>query len=122
MADDYVLSSPLGPSACEKDAKILQFLEEITRIVDDVQQSVLDEILIRNSQIEYLHDRLTFKSNIRIVSYEDLHGKIQHTKYDPDPFSNHFFNSHLPITSKQIKESLVNEYLILFIFTDNLEV
>ncbi|WMV55706.1 hypothetical protein MTR67_049091 [Solanum verrucosum] len=107
MADDYVLAFHLGPSACEKDAKIHQFLEKITRIVDAVQQSVLDEILIRNSQIEYLSDYLTFKSNIQIVTYEDLH--IQHTKYDPDPNSNHFFNSHFRITSKQIKESAVNE-------------
>jgi len=112
MVDDSVLAFPLGPSACEKDAKILQFLEKITRIVDVVQQSVLDEILIRNSQIEYLSDCLTFKSNIQIVTYEDL--QIQHTKYDPDPNSNHFFNSHFRITSKQIKESAVNEYLIVF--------
>ncbi|WMV29552.1 hypothetical protein MTR67_022937 [Solanum verrucosum] len=116
MSDDFVLSSPLAPSACEKDTKILQFLEEITRIVDDIQQRVLDEILIRNSQIEYLNDHLTFKSNIRIVTYKDFHVKIQHTKYDPNPFSNHFFNSHFPITSKQIKESAVNEYLVVYVF------
>ncbi|KAK4716554.1 hypothetical protein R3W88_014892 [Solanum pinnatisectum] len=116
MGDDFVLSSPLDPSACEKNAKILQFLEEITRIVDDVQQSVLNEILIRNSQIKYLNDRLTFKSNIWIVTYKDLHVKIQDTKYDPNPFSNHFFNSHFPITSKQIKESAVNEYLVVYVF------
>ncbi|KAK4730131.1 hypothetical protein R3W88_023119 [Solanum pinnatisectum] len=113
MADDSLLAFPLSPSTCEKDAKILQFLEEITRIVDAVQQSVLDEILIRNSQIEYLSDRLTFISNIPIVTYEDL--QIQQTKYNLDPFSNHFFNSHFRITSKQIKESTVNEYMIVFV-------
>ncbi|KAG5592599.1 hypothetical protein H5410_043113 [Solanum commersonii] len=92
MTDDFVLAFPLGPSTCEKDAKILQFLEKITRIVDVVQQSVLDEILIRNSQIEYLSDCLTFKFNIQIVTYKDL--QIQNIKYVLDSFSNHFFNSH----------------------------
>ncbi|WMV32750.1 hypothetical protein MTR67_026135 [Solanum verrucosum] len=114
MADDSVLAFPLGPSACEKNAKILQFLKKITRIIDIVQQSVLDEILIRNSQIEYLSDCLTFKFNIQMVAYEDL--QIQNIKYDPDSFSNHFFNSHFRITSKQIKESTVNEYRIVFVF------
>ncbi|KAK4708397.1 hypothetical protein R3W88_029322 [Solanum pinnatisectum] len=90
MANDSVLSSRLGPSACKKNAKILQFIEKITRMVDAVQQSILDEILTRNSQIEYFNDRLTFRSNILIVTYEYLQVKIQHTKYNPDPFSNHF--------------------------------
>uniref|UniRef100_M1B5N3 Auxin and ethylene responsive GH3 n=1 Tax=Solanum tuberosum TaxID=4113 RepID=M1B5N3_SOLTU len=116
MTGDSILSSPLGSSACEKDAKILQFIEEITRIVDAVQQSVLYKILPRNSQIEYLSDHLTFKSIIRIVTYEDIQVKIQHTKYDPYPFLNNLINSHFRITSKQIKESKVNEYLIIFIF------
>ncbi|WMV30682.1 hypothetical protein MTR67_024067 [Solanum verrucosum] len=92
MTGDSVLSSPFGSSACEKDAKILQFIEEITRIVDAVQQSVLDEIL---PQIPKLNsDRLTFKSIFRIVTYEDIQVKIQHTKYDLDPFLNNFFNCH----------------------------
>ncbi|KAH0727375.1 hypothetical protein KY284_003240 [Solanum tuberosum] len=85
MAVDSVLSSPLGPPACEKDAKALQFIEEMTRNADAVQQRVLDEILTRNSQTEYLKrfkldgvtDRETFKSIIPVVTYEDLQPEIQ---------------------------------------------
>lgn len=85
MAVDSVLSSPLGPPACEKDAKALQFIEEMTRNADAVQQRVLDEILTRNSQTEYLKrfkldgvtDRQTFKSKIPVVTYEDLQPEIQ---------------------------------------------
>ncbi|XP_055815937.1 probable indole-3-acetic acid-amido synthetase GH3.1 [Solanum dulcamara] len=85
MAVDSVFSSPLGPPACEKDAKALQFIEEMTRNADAVQQRVLDEILTRNSQTEYLKrfqldgvsDRQTFISNIPVVTYEDLQPEIQ---------------------------------------------
>ncbi|KAK4739945.1 hypothetical protein R3W88_003642 [Solanum pinnatisectum] len=101
MATDSVLSPSLGPPSGEKDAKILQLIkliEEITRIADDVQQSVLAEILTRNFQIEY---RQTFKSNIRIVTYEDLQVKIQHTKYDPDPIPS---RRRLAATPRKIRE------------------
>ncbi|KAK4727320.1 hypothetical protein R3W88_032237 [Solanum pinnatisectum] len=94
MTGDYVLSSPFVSSACEKDAKILQFIKEITKIVDVIRQNVSNEILTQNSQIEYLIDRLIFKSNIRIITHEDIQRKIQHTKDDPHPFLNNFFNSH----------------------------
>lgn len=85
MAVDSVLSSPLGPPACEKDAKALQFIEEMTRNADAVQEKVLNEILTRNSQTEYLKcfkldgatDRQTFKSKIPVVTYEDLQPEIQ---------------------------------------------
>ncbi|OIS97314.1 PREDICTED: probable indole-3-acetic acid-amido synthetase GH3.1 [Nicotiana attenuata] len=85
MAVDSVLSSPLGPPACEKDAKALQFIEEMTRNADAVQERVLNEILTRNSQTEYLKrfkldgvsDRETFKTKIPVVTYEDLQPEIQ---------------------------------------------
>ncbi|KAJ8530028.1 hypothetical protein K7X08_036863 [Anisodus acutangulus] len=85
MAVDFVLSSPLGPPACEKDAKALQFIEEMTRNADAVQERVLDEILTPNSQTEYLKrfkldgasGRETFKSKIPVVTYEDLQPEIQ---------------------------------------------
>lgn len=85
MAVDSVLSSPLGPPACEKDAKALQFIEEMTRNADAVQERVLNEILTRNSQTEYLKrfkldgvsDRETFKNKIPVVTYEDLQPEIQ---------------------------------------------
>ncbi|CAK9187086.1 unnamed protein product [Ilex paraguariensis] len=85
MAVDSVLSSPLGPPACEKDAKALQFIEEMTRNADPVQENVLAEILTRNAQTEYLQrfklsgatDRQTFKSKLPMITYEDLQPDIQ---------------------------------------------
>ncbi|KAK6237711.1 hypothetical protein QUC31_003180 [Theobroma cacao] len=85
MAVDSTLPSPLGPPACEKDAKALQFIEEITKNVDSVQETVLGEILSRNAETEYLKryklngatDRDTFKSKIPVVTYEDLQPEIQ---------------------------------------------
>ena len=85
MAVDSVLSSPLGPPACEKDAKALRFIEEMTRNADVVQEKVLAEILTRNGQTEYLQrfklggftDRLTFKSEIPVITYDDLQPEIQ---------------------------------------------
>ncbi|KAL6993807.1 hypothetical protein U1Q18_011921 [Sarracenia purpurea var. burkii] len=85
MAVNSGLSSPLGPPACEKDAKALQFIEEMTKDVDAVQEKVLGEILSRNGQTEYLRrfnlggatDRDTFKSHVPVVSYGDLQPYIQ---------------------------------------------
>ncbi|KAL3350485.1 hypothetical protein AABB24_023107 [Solanum stoloniferum] len=102
MATDSILSTSLGPPTGEKDAKILRLIKDITRIADDVQQSVLDEILIRNFQIEY---RQTFKSNIRMVTYEDLQVKIRHTKYDSDPIPS---RRRLAATPRKIREKWDN--------------
>ncbi|KAF5736196.1 Auxin-responsive GH3 family protein [Tripterygium wilfordii] len=86
MAIDTALSSsPLGVPASEKDAKALQFIEEMTRNADSVQEKVLAEILSRNADTEYLQrfklhgatDRDTFKSKIPVVTYEDLQPEIQ---------------------------------------------
>ncbi|XP_021908038.1 probable indole-3-acetic acid-amido synthetase GH3.1 [Carica papaya] len=85
MAVDSALSSPLGPPACERDAKALQFIDEMTRNTDAVQERVLCEILSRNSETEYLRrfhlngatDRDTFKSKVPVVTYEDLQPDIQ---------------------------------------------
>uniref|UniRef100_A0A5B6Z6D3 Putative GH3-1 n=1 Tax=Davidia involucrata TaxID=16924 RepID=A0A5B6Z6D3_DAVIN len=85
MAVDSALSSPLGPPASEKDAKGLQFIEEMTRNADSVQEKVLAEILSRNAETEYLRqfqlggstDRDTFKSKLPVVTYEDLQPYIQ---------------------------------------------
>ncbi|KAJ4837461.1 hypothetical protein Tsubulata_013171 [Turnera subulata] len=85
MAIDNALSSPLGPPACEKDAKALRFIEETTRNADLVQENVLAAILTRNSGVEYLKryrlegatDRETFKSKIPMVTYEDLQPEIK---------------------------------------------
>lgn len=85
MVVDSILSSPLGPPACEKDAKALQFIEEMTRNADFVQEKVLAEILSRNAKTEYLQrfklhgatNRDIFKSEIPMVTYEDLQPDIQ---------------------------------------------
>ncbi|XP_027361423.1 probable indole-3-acetic acid-amido synthetase GH3.1 [Abrus precatorius] len=85
MAVDSAISSPLGPPACEKDAKALRFIEEMTRNADAVQERVLAEILTRNANTEYLKrfklggatDRETFKSKIPVITYEDVQPEIQ---------------------------------------------
>ncbi|XP_054787144.1 probable indole-3-acetic acid-amido synthetase GH3.1 [Prosopis cineraria] len=85
MAVDSALSSPLGPPACEKDAKALQFIEETTRNADAVQEKVLAEVLTRNADTEYLKrfrlggatDRTTFKSKLPVITYEDVQPEIQ---------------------------------------------
>lgn len=85
MAVDSALSSPLGPPACESDAKALQFIEEMTRNADAVQETVLEEILTRNAETEYLKrfklggatDRETYKSKLPVITYEDLQPLIQ---------------------------------------------
>ncbi|XP_062020423.1 probable indole-3-acetic acid-amido synthetase GH3.1 [Rosa rugosa] len=85
MAVDSSLPSPLGPPACEKDAKALQFIEQTTRNADAVQETVLAEILSRNAETEYLRryklggatDRKSFKSNLPVITYENLQPEIQ---------------------------------------------
>ncbi|KAE8665765.1 putative indole-3-acetic acid-amido synthetase GH3.8 [Hibiscus syriacus] len=86
MAVDSNLPSPLDAPASDKDAKALQFIEEMTKNVGSVQQRVLREILCRNAETEYLErvglngatDRETFKSRIPVVTYEDLQPDIKH--------------------------------------------
>ncbi|XP_077220589.1 putative indole-3-acetic acid-amido synthetase GH3.1 [Tasmannia lanceolata] len=85
MAIESSSPSPLGPPACEKDAKALDFIEEMTKNCDEVQLKVLAEILSRNAETEYLMeyklggatDRETFKAKIPVVTYEDLQPEIQ---------------------------------------------
>lgn len=85
MAVDSTLSSPVSASVSEKDAKALQFIEEMTKNVDSVQERILGEILSRNADTEYLKrfqlngatDRDTFKSKVPVVTYEDLQPEIQ---------------------------------------------
>ncbi|KAK6916370.1 GH3 family [Dillenia turbinata] len=85
MAVGSTLSSPLGPPACEKDAKALEFIEDMTRNADKVQERVLAEILSRNAETEYLKryqlngatDRETFKSKVPMINYDDLQPDIQ---------------------------------------------
>ncbi|CAN1763409.1 Probable indole-3-acetic acid-amido synthetase GH3.1, partial [Linum perenne] len=85
MAIDSSLPNALGPPACQKDAKALQFIQHMTKNADAVQELVIAEILRRNANTEYLQrfnlngatDRDTFKSNVPVVTYEDLLPEIQ---------------------------------------------
>ncbi|GLT46765.1 hypothetical protein SLA2020_204950 [Shorea laevis] len=85
MAVDSALSSPFRPPKSEKDTKALQFIEDMTRNADSVQERVLREILSRNADTEYLRrfklngatDRDSFKSKIPVGTYEDLQPYIQ---------------------------------------------
>lgn len=80
------VDSPLhSRTTSEKDVKALNFIEEMTRNPDSVQEKVLGEILSRNSGTEYLKrfglngstDRKTFKGKVPVVTYEDLKPEIQ---------------------------------------------
>ncbi|XP_042492980.1 probable indole-3-acetic acid-amido synthetase GH3.1 [Macadamia integrifolia] len=85
MANATSLSTPLGTAACEKHAKDIQFIEEMTKKANTVQEAVLAEILTRNAETEYLGryqlngatDRETFKSKIPVITYEDIQPEIQ---------------------------------------------
>ncbi|MFQ6633034.1 hypothetical protein Gotur_011351 [Gossypium turneri] len=85
MAVESTLPTPVRTPASDKDAKALQFIEEMTKNVDSVQERVLREILGRNADTEYLKrfslngatDRETFKSRIPVVTYEDIQPEIQ---------------------------------------------
>ncbi|XP_062156976.1 probable indole-3-acetic acid-amido synthetase GH3.1 [Alnus glutinosa] len=85
MAVESQVSYPLSPPASENHTKALEFIEEMTRNIDAVQERVLAEILSRNADTEYLRrfrlngktDRDTFKSNVPVVTYEDLQPEIQ---------------------------------------------
>ncbi|KAK7406496.1 hypothetical protein VNO78_08123 [Psophocarpus tetragonolobus] len=69
----------------EKSGKALQFIEEITKNTDPIQERVLANILSQNADTEYLKrfglngatDRDTFKSKVPVVTYEDLQPDIQ---------------------------------------------
>lgn len=62
------------------DSDKLQFIKEITFNADGIQKSVLEEILSRNAEVEYLtlHGldgrtyRQSFKEVIPIVDYRDF--------------------------------------------------
>ncbi|KAK4488417.1 hypothetical protein RD792_004180 [Penstemon davidsonii] len=73
------------PPPNEKFAKALEFIEDMTKNTDKVQEKVLSEILAQNAETEYLRrfdlggatDRDSFKSKVPIVTYEDLQPEIQ---------------------------------------------
>uniref|UniRef100_M1CC68 GH3 family protein n=1 Tax=Solanum tuberosum TaxID=4113 RepID=M1CC68_SOLTU len=68
----------------EENKKNLEFIEEVTTNVDEVQKRVLHEILTRNANIEYLQrlnlngrtDREAFKKVVPVITYEDIQSNI----------------------------------------------
>ncbi|XP_016474512.2 indole-3-acetic acid-amido synthetase GH3.6-like [Nicotiana tabacum] len=80
-------NSPKKATECsiaEDNKKNLQFIEEVTTNVGNVQRRVLAEILSRNANVEYLQrhnlnghtDRETFKKVIPAITYEDIQQDI----------------------------------------------
>ncbi|KAK8706104.1 hypothetical protein V6N13_049681 [Hibiscus sabdariffa] len=63
-----------------KNKKILQFIEDMTSNADEVQKTVLEEILSSNAHVEYLKkhgldgrtDRDSFKNTMPVITYEDI--------------------------------------------------
>ncbi|XP_043712297.1 probable indole-3-acetic acid-amido synthetase GH3.1 [Telopea speciosissima] len=85
MATAISLSTPVGTAACEKHAKDLNFIEDMTKNAKDIQDKVFVDILTLNAETQYLRrhhlngstDRETFKSKIPVITYEDLQPDIQ---------------------------------------------
>lgn len=68
---------PTNPKAC------LSLLEDVTSNAKEIQDSVLEAILSRNAQTEYLKgflngqlDKQSFKKNVPVVTYEDYRSYI----------------------------------------------
>ncbi|KAI3855687.1 hypothetical protein MKX03_030544 [Papaver bracteatum] len=68
----------------QKHAKALDFIEEMTKNTDSVQDKVITAFLRRNGETEYLSrfqlngatDRKIFKSKVPVIKYEDLEPEI----------------------------------------------
>ncbi|CAE6240395.1 unnamed protein product [Arabidopsis arenosa] len=83
-APKIVASEVSDESLAEKNKNKLQFIEDVTTNADDVQRRVLEEILSRNADVEYLKrhgldgrtDRQTFKHVMPVVTYEDIQPEI----------------------------------------------
>lgn len=100
--------------ATSKDLKALQFIQEMTKNVDSVQENVLSQILTQNANTEYLRnynldgatDRNTFKSKIPMTTYEDIHPFIQRiANGDRSPI----LSAH-PISEFLTRSALISSY------------
>lgn len=83
-APELAVSELSDQTLAEKNKNKLQFIEEVTSNADDVQRRVLEEILSRNADVEYLKrhglqgrtDRESFKHVMPVVTYEDIQPDI----------------------------------------------
>nr|XP_009790062.1 PREDICTED: indole-3-acetic acid-amido synthetase GH3.5-like [Nicotiana sylvestris]XP_016439812.1 PREDICTED: indole-3-acetic acid-amido synthetase GH3.5-like [Nicotiana tabacum] len=72
--------SPKKATIEEEYKKNLEYIEEVTSKVDEVQCRVLAEILSQNAHVEYLQrhnlngrtDRETFKKVVPVITYEHI--------------------------------------------------
>ncbi|XP_074271112.1 indole-3-acetic acid-amido synthetase GH3.2-like [Silene latifolia] len=93
--EPYVEGGSVSEDADHGYEASVKFLEEITSNCDEVQEKVLAEILTQNAETEYLKrqgmshgnvDRLTFKTNMPIIAYEDIKPDILRLcNEDPSP-------------------------------------
>nr|CAD1841146.1 unnamed protein product [Ananas comosus var. bracteatus] len=77
---------PVATDVPEEHRKALEFIDDVTANADEVQRSVLAEILTQNAAAEYLHrhglkasaapDADAFKRLVPVVTYEDLQPDI----------------------------------------------
>ncbi|XP_004244168.1 indole-3-acetic acid-amido synthetase GH3.6 [Solanum lycopersicum] len=76
--------APKSDVVTEKNKQILDFIEEATTNVDEIQKQVLAEILRENAHVEYLQrhglnghvDRENFKKIMPVITYEDIQSDI----------------------------------------------
>lgn len=74
----------VGNRANDRDNRALEFIENVTKNADEVQDQVLSAILTRNADTEYLKryglrgrtDRATFKKLLPVITYDDLKSEI----------------------------------------------
>lgn len=67
-------------SVAENNKNKLEFIEEATKNVNEIQRKVLAEILSRNAHVEYMKrhglngriDRETFKKIMPVITYEEI--------------------------------------------------
>lgn len=104
-----------GKSLEYKGEEALQELENLTEKADEVQEELLNEILTRNRETEYLKkhmdgstDRSTFKLQVPVVSYDGIRPYIQRIANGED---------YSLISAHPITEMLVR-YLIWFTLYD----
>jgi hypothetical protein len=109
------VSLGMAPTAGERDAEKLEFVEEMTKGFDSEQVRVVAEILARNNGAEYLWchgtDREAFKARVPMVTYEDLRPEIERIANGD---RSNIISSH-PIT-KLLTRYLQLVFLLIFFF------
>ncbi|KAF3782242.1 hypothetical protein EJ110_NYTH28031 [Nymphaea thermarum] len=106
--------------AMKEEVEPLEFIEEMTSHVDEVQQMVLDDILSTNANAEDMgySDRKTFKPKLPIIEYKDILPDIQRiANGDPSPIF--YVQSTSEIPTRNI--SGLDKGKVLFFFSTRTE-